>query len=199
MVNKVLSILFIFAVLVGTVSDAIAQDKAKEVRQVLEERDREIKRVLGDKKTLTPAERERLKTVVNDGIDFEAMGRSALGDFWSKITAAQRKEFISVFSDIVRTQSLSNLEVYRSKVTYKNIVVKGDSAHVVTSTLYKNVPTNVSYVLGFSSGRWRVEDIILDDVSTADGYARSFQTVIRKKGFPSLMASLHKKLEATSS
>jgi phospholipid transport system substrate-binding protein len=199
MVNKVLSILFIFAFLAGVVSDAAAQDKAKEVRQVLEERDREIKRVLGEKKTLTSAERDVLKKVINDGIDFEAMGRNALGDFWSKITPAQRKEFIAVFSDIVRTQSLSNLEVYRSKVSYKKIDVNGDSAHVMTSTVYKNVPTDVSYVLGFSDGQWRVEDIILDDVSTADGYARSFQTVIRKKGFPSLMASLQKKLEATSS
>ena len=195
MVNRLLSILFILIAVAGFISEAPAQDKEKEVRQTLEQRDQEIKKLLGTKTTFTSEQREQLKTVINDGINFEAMGRIALGEFWAKLTAAQRKEFVDVFSEIVRNQSLSNLDVYRAKVTYKDVTVKGNAATVLTTTVYKNVPTEVSYVLGFTGGKWRVEDIVLDDVSTAEGYARSFQTVIRKKGFDSLMTSLRKKLE----
>lgn len=203
MVNRILATLFLFLFVGGTVSatTATAQDadKAREVRKLLEERDREIKNVLGDKKTFTDAQRAKLKDVVNQGIDFEGMGRRALGDFWNETTPAQRKDFVDVFSEIVRAQSLSNLDVYRSKVTYKDVTVNGASANVLTTTVYKDVPTEVSYVMGLKDGEWMVQDIILDDVSTAEGYARSFQTVIRKKGFDALMTSLNKKLEKINS
>lgn len=204
MMNKIVAILLLFTFFLGAGASATAQtatdqERAKEVRKLLEERDREIKRLLGDKETFTDAQRDQLKNVINAGIDFQAMGRAALGPFWQKITADQRKQFVDVFSEIVRNQSLSNLDVYRSKVTYKDITVTGDSAHVVTTTVYKDVPTEVEYTLGHSNDAWRVHDIILDDVSTAEGYARSFQTVVRKRGFDALMQSLNKKLEKMSS
>jgi phospholipid transport system substrate-binding protein len=53
--------------------------------------------------------------------------------------------------------------------------------------------------LNRKDGEWRVVDIVLDDVSTAEGYARSFQTVIRKRGFDALMTSLNKKLDSMTS
>ena len=122
------------------------------------------------------------------------MSRTALGPFWTDLAPAQREEFVTVFSDIVRAQSLSDLGVYRSKVTYDAITVEGDSARVVTTTIYKDTPTEVEYVMSRAEdGSWDVDDIVLDDVSTAEGYARSFQTVMRKKGFDALMNSLRKK------
>jgi phospholipid transport system substrate-binding protein len=199
MLNRLLSILLFLVFVGGFVLEANAQDRSKEVKQLLEQRDREIKQLLGSKNTFTEEQKDKLKDVINAGIDFEAMGRTALGEHWSKITPAQRKEFVDVFSAIVRNQSLSNLDVYRAQVTYKSVTVKDNVAHVQTTTVYKNVPTRVDYVLGLADGEWRVQDIVLDDVSTADGYARSFQTVVRKKGFDSLMASLHKKLGDTTS
>jgi phospholipid transport system substrate-binding protein len=201
MVNRILST-FLLVFLLGnayTATPARAQDEATKVQKLLEQRDDEIKQVLGDKKTLTDAQRDQLKDVINRGIDFEGMAQIALGSFWSETAQERRSEFVDVFSEIVRAQSLSNLDVYRSTVKYESVSVEGDSAHVVTTTVYKDVPTEVRYALNWKDGEWRVVDIVLDDVSTADGYARSFQTVIRKKGFDALMASLNKKLESMAS
>jgi len=172
---------------------ATAQRSPADVRTLLEKRDGEIKALLGDKETFTDAQREALKKVINDGIDFAAMGRHALGKYWNDLTDSQRSDFVSVFSDIVRAQSLSNLAAYRAKVAYKKIDVDGDTAHVLTTTLYKKVEMKVAYVLGFHGAQWWVDDIVLDEVSTADGYARSFQALIRKKGFDTLMDRLHKR------
>lgn len=204
MVHRILSTLFLALMFAGmaafgAVSPASAQDEARAVRALLQERDQQIKTMLGDRETFTEAQREQLKNVVNEGIDFHAMGRAALGPFWNQITPTEQDEFIDVFSAIVRNQSLSNLNVYRTTVTYEDVSVTGDSAYALTSTVYKNVPTDVAYVLGRSDGEWRVHDIIIDDVSTVDGYARSFQTVVRKRGFDALMQSLNKKLEQTNS
>jgi phospholipid transport system substrate-binding protein len=185
--------------LAGLVVPSQAQDRVKEVRQLLEQRDREIKALLGDKTTLSDQQREQLKTVVNEGIDFELMGREALGAHWNALNAAQRKEFVDVFSRIVRDQSLSNLDIYRTRVAYGEITITDGQARAVTTTVYKDVPAEVVYLLRETDGTWRVNDIILDNVSTADGYARSFQSVIRKRGFDSLMASLRKKLDSGES
>lgn len=196
--NKVfhglLSALLLTFALVGP---AQAQNREQAIRQLLEQRDREIKQLLGDKATFTAQQRDQLKDLINGVIDFRAMGRLALGPYWDDLTAAQRTEFVDIFSEIVRSQSLSDLDVYRSKVTYDAIEVEGDSAFVRTTTVYKEVPAQVAYVLGYTDEHgWQAHDIILDEVSTVDGYARSFQTMIRKRGFETLMDRLQKKLDS---
>jgi phospholipid transport system substrate-binding protein len=168
------------------------------IRQLIVQRDREIKSLLGDKVELTEAEREKLKVLVNGAIDFERMGKDALGAEWSRLTPAQHSEFVNLFSEIVKGQSLADLEIYRLDVTVGAIAVTKDSAHVETTTFYKEKPMKVEYALGFRENEWRVDDIILDGVSTTEGYARSFQTYVRKRGFDALMANLQKKLDKLS-
>ncbi len=177
---------------------ALAQDAAEredEIRTLLEARDAEIKSTLGDAQAgnLSAQQRATLKTLVNGVIDFRAMGQAALGPYWKDLSADQKNEFIEVFSDIVREQSLANLEPYRAEVTYKNIDVTDDNAYVTTTTVYDGEPITVEYAMHYADGEWRATDIIIDQVSTVGGYERSFQTVIRKKGFDALMTSLRKK------
>lgn len=174
---------------------ATAQNVGQEIRDMLEQRDRQIKQILQGDTTFTAQQREELKTLINGVVDFQAMGKQALGPFWADLSSEQRTEFVDVFRDIVRAQSLSDLEVYNSKVTYKTIDVTGDSAFVRTTTQYKGTSANVDYVLERENGEWLAQDIIIDDVSTAESYARSFQTVVRKKGFDALMQTLRKKRE----
>ena len=196
MMHTRLFALLVAATLLMTALPAVAQttDAEREIRQLLEQRDKEIKSLLGTRSTFTDAQRTQLKELINDDIDFEAMAKTALGPFWTDLSATQRAEFVAVFSDIVRAQSLSNLEIYKSKVTYDAIEVDGQTALVRTTTVYKDTPAKVEYVMTKAAdGSWDVDDIILDDVSTAEGYARSFQAVVRKRGFDALMTSLEKK------
>lgn len=177
----------------ASAAHAQSSDRAAEIRALLEQRDRQIKDVLGSSGSLSDAQREKLKTYINGFVDFRAMGRTALGPHWSDLTEAQKTEFVDLFSTIVRSQSLSNLEPYRAKVSYDQIDVNGNEAHVVTSTVYKGEPIKVEYDLQYEGDTWAAHDIILDGVSTVGGYERSFQTVVRKKGFDALMSSLRKK------
>jgi phospholipid transport system substrate-binding protein len=164
-----------------------------DIRQMLERRDQQIKKILRGTDQYTAGQRAELKTLINGVIDFEVMGQRALGPHWDDLSAEQRSEFVSVFRDVVRAQSMSDLGVYNSKVTYDQIEAQGDSAFVRTRTKYKGRTTPVEYVLQRRGGEWRAEDIIVDGVSTAEGYARSFQTVVRQRGFETLMKSLRKK------
>lgn len=184
-----------FFVLVSISSTALAQNSAADdIQQMLLERDREIKEILGDDDDLTDEEREKLQKVVNDNIDFRYMGRQALGPHWEKLSDEEQNRFLDIFTQIVREQSLSNIKIYRADVTYEEISVKDHTAHVETITVHGNTKTPVAYNLVQEEGDWKVVDIIIDGVGTVDSYARSFQTVIRKRGFDALMKSLEKKL-----
>ncbi len=189
--------LFLSALLLAGVlalpAQAQSADREQEIRQLLEQRDREIKTLLGDSQSLTDAEREELKALINGLIDFRAMGRAAPGPHWADLTPAQREEFVDVFADVVRAQSLADLDPYRAQVSYESIEVEGDNAHVETLATYEGERIPVAYALVYEDGQWRARDIIVDRVSTVGGYERSFQTVIRKRGFGALMESLREK------
>ncbi len=174
---------------------AHAQDEAQEIREMLEERDREIKDILGDRDSFTQEQRDELMNLVNGVINFREMGRQALGTHWREISDTQRDQFVDVFSDIVRLQSLSDLEVYNSEVSYEEITVDGDSAYVNTNTIYQGTPTKVEYYMGKADGEWFVHDIVLDEVSTVGGYERSFRRIINRRGFDALMNSLENRRE----
>ncbi len=168
-------------------------DTAAEIEQMLKERDQQIKSILRGSTDYTQQQREELKTLINGVLDFRAMAQTALGPFWGDLSSDQRSEFLSVFRDVVRAQSLADLEVYNSRVTYDTITVEGDSAFVRTTTEYQGTSTPVEYVLKRKDDAWLAEDIIIDDVSTAESYARSYQTFLRKRGFDALMKVLQKK------
>jgi len=127
------------------------------------------------------------------------MGREALGRHWDELSAERQQAFVDVFSEIVRYQSLGDVDIYRAQVTYEEITVSGDTAHVLTTTVYKDVPTVVAYTLQRTDAQWLATDVVLDDVSTVEGYSRSFQSYIRKRGFDALMDNLNKRLEQNRS
>jgi len=186
----------VFLLLMGGTTPGWAQGQQAtqaEIRQMLEERDQQIKSILKGREDYTQEQRDRLKELINGVLDFRAMGQTALGSHWDTLSTDRRDEFVDVFRDVVRAQSMSDLDVYNSKVTFDQISVQGDSAFVRTTTEYEGTRTPVEYVLERQSEEWKAEDIIVDGVSTAEGYARSFQTVVRKRGFEALMKSLRKK------
>ena len=196
LLTTLVALLFVGISLPVAAQQSGSSDEAESIRTMLEERDTEIKSILnGSESDFTSAQREELMTLINGFIDFRAMGQHALGPFWSDLTEEQRSEFVDVFQGVVRQQSLSDLEAYNSEVTYDRIDVEEDSAFVRTTTRYQGNDTPVDYVLHRRDSTWLATDIILDEVSTAEGYARSFQNVMRKRGFDTLMNSLRARLE----
>lgn len=192
-----LTLLFVTAIAPSALARQAAENDA--IRSMLEEREAEIKAILGQDTELSDAQMDALRTAVNDMFDFGAMGRAALGRHWDELSAERQQEFVDTFAEIVRYQSLGDVDIYRANVTYEDITVSGDEAHVVTTTVYKDVPTIVEYKLQRADDTWLATDVVLDEVSTVEGYSRSFQSYIRKRGFDALMDNLNKRLEQNRS
>ena len=194
--SRILNTAAVFLLLLaGTgIMSAQAQAPDAQIKALLEQRDASIKALLGPKGSeVAAAKKAELRNVVNGFLDFGEMAKAALGPHWTELTAEQKTHFVDVFSDIVRSQSLANLDPYRASVTYTSIKVDGAAADVVTSTVIDDVPMVVAYKLVRKADTWVATDIILDDVSTVEGYSRSFRTMIRKRGFDTLMERLEKR------
>ncbi|MDX1640094.1 MAG: ABC transporter substrate-binding protein [Balneolaceae bacterium] len=189
---------FLF-VLLWFIPSVSAQAEADDIREMLEARDQEIKELLGPSGTdYTQEQRDQLKDIINGVINYQSMAEYALGDTYDEISDEEREEFVSLFSTIIRDNSLNRLDIYRAEVTYDNIEVNGDSAFVETTATLEDVRTSVDYDLALMNEAWMVTDIGIDEVSTADSYQRQFQSIIRQRGFDALMESLRRRAARSS-
>lgn len=174
----------------------VAQDAETEVRALITQRDQEIKAAVRGMKE-DPALQEVARSLINDQIDFEEMGRLSLGRYYEDISAQQRQDFVEVFGEIVRSQSLGDLSVYEAPVTIGTVVVRDNKASVSTVAEIRGTDVEVSYQLHRKGDKWWLYDIIIDGVGTVEGYSVSFQTYVRKRGFDAFMQSLRKRLTTT--
>ena len=171
-----------------------AQETADTIKQMLIERDREIKNVLGPEGSdYTDDQREQLKAMINNIIDFEAMSKEALAETYNEITDEQRTEFVDLFTAIISDNSLNKLDIYRARVTYNEVEVNGNDVLVKTMAELDDVRTPVDYKFHLKDGEWLITDMSIDDVYTAVSYNRQFERIIRRRGFDALMDSLRKR------
>lgn len=200
--ENILFILFLFSIFVIQTQNTRAQSSQEKdsasVRALLQQRDKEIKDLLGPKGTdYTQKQRDQLKDIINGIIDYRSMAQYALQGTYDTLSAKQKDEFVDLFSTIIRDQSLKKLDIYRAEVSYNSIKVKGDSATVKTVAQLDKVRTPVIYDMYYNEDKhqWVVTDMIIDDVSTADSYRRQFQNIMRKKGYDGLLKILRKRAE----
>lgn len=194
-------IILVFSLLWFVSSTATqTMDGSAEIRAMLDERDAEIKELLGPRGTeYTQGQRDQLKDIINDIIYYRAMAQTALGRTYDEISQEQREEFVSLFSTIIRDNSLNSLDIYRAEVTYTGIRVDGDQALVSTIAELEDVRTTVDYQMRRMNGNWMITDMTIDSVSTADSYNRQFQSIIRQRGFDALLQSLRRRAARASS
>ncbi len=164
-------------------------------RAMLEERDKQIKDIIGDRTSDFPDElRNELQGIINDVIDYRAMAQHALLDTWDELSPEQRDEFVDIFSTIIRDQSLNTLDIYRANVTYDEFTVVDDNRVIArTIATLDNVRTPVIYDMVKEDGTWIVIDMSVDNFSTADSYQRSFQNIIRRRGYDALLNNLKRR------
>lgn len=176
----------------------IAQDGPEEIKQMLESRDNEIKELLGPSgNDFSQEQRDRLKDIINGIIYYPAMAEVALGDTYDEIEDETREEFVDLFATMIRDNSLNRLDIYRADVNYNDISVNGAVATVNTTAQLEDVRTSVDYRMEVIENEWRITDMSIDDVSTAESYNRQFESIIRKRGFDALLESLRRRAART--
>lgn len=140
----------------------------------------------------------KMKKEVNKLLDFTLMSKRTLKKHWSGLDAAKRTEFQKAFQSLLEKRYVKNLRKKANyKVVYKKQSRAGTMAKVTTEVQYvrkgRQRSNEIVYRLRRVGARWVIFDVITDDVSMERNYRRSFNRIIKKKGFGELVKKLKKK------
>jgi phospholipid transport system substrate-binding protein len=147
-----------------------------------------------------PAQEEKKKSLimkaVDERFDWREMSRRSLGPHWRKLNEEQRKNFVTLFSQLLERTYLDRVESYSGeKVTYAGEKVDGDYATVESTVLTsKNVDTPVVYKLKKDGDSWLVYDISIEGVSLVYNYRTQFNSILSKSSYDELIAKLKEKI-----
>ena len=146
--------------------------------------------------SLPPAKREELKKHINAAFDFRELSRLALGEHWEKRSPAERDHFAETFSSIIREQNFASFSRYyrEGEIRYEAAEVRGDTAVVEALAPVRREQIALEYKLQRVEGLWRIYDLVIDGVSTAEGNRRRYARYIEKNGYEKLIAQLDKQL-----
>ena len=164
----------------------------------LKNHDAEVQAILAQAPadSLPPAMREELKKHINAAFDFRELSRLALGEHWEKRSPAERDHFAATFSSIIREQNFASFSRYyrEGEIRYESAEVQGDAAVVQALAPVRREQIAIEYKLHRVEGLWRIYDLVIDGVSTAEGNRRRYARYIEKNGYDKLIVQLDKQL-----
>ena len=177
----------VFAAIVAVASPAVAGEPT----DVLKERVDRILALLDE-----PGDhRADIRKIADDIFDFEEMSRRALGPHWNARTPEERREFTTLFADLLERSYLNRVESGRgSDVQYVGESVSGDQATVrtrIVTTQRTEVP--VDYRMHRKDGRWEILDVSIEGISLINNYRSQFNSVIQSSSYAALVERLRSK------
>jgi phospholipid transport system substrate-binding protein len=137
---------------------------------------------------------EKVAQAVDRFVDFEELARRALGDTWSSITPAQRKELTGEMRGMLRAFYAQRiLSQPDNEVTYNQELLQGNEATVSTVIRVEGNRIPITYKLYRAAPKeksWRIYDIVTADVSLLEDYRGQFSQLVAEQGFDGLLSTV---------
>ena len=142
--------------------------------------------------------RAQIRTIAEELFDFEEVARRALSVHWAARTAAERSEFIALFTDLLERAYIGRIESYAGeKIVYPAEKIDGDFAIVRSRIVPKRrtvdarvQETGLEYRMLKKDGRWKVYDVLIDGVSFVSTYRSQFDRIIKASSYEMLVDRL---------
>jgi len=130
-------------------------------------------------------------------LDIPAVGQRTLGKHWQARTPAERQEFVALLEQLfTKVAYPKSAEFFNSlEVNFAKENITGQRATVKTTVKHpKEGLVAVDYRLSQEGGVWRVEDVLLDDVSLAANLQSQFNKIITENSYAELLRRMRDKL-----
>jgi len=190
-----LPILFITLALGGP---ALAQGSPTEtVKKTVDE----VVRIVADKELKKPQNekrrRQELKKAIGAVFDYGEMAQRSMARHWRDRSAAEKKEFVSLFETLLENSYADKIESYnQEKIVYLNERIDGEYAEVKSKVVTaKRDEYSLDYRLVNKGGKWLVYDVVIEGVSLVSNYRGQFNKIITNEGYPALLKKLRAKGE----
>jgi phospholipid transport system substrate-binding protein len=143
----------------------------------------------------TERRRAEIRRVADSLFDFTEMSRRALGRHWAERTAAERDEFVRLFTDLIARSYIGKIDRYAGEaISYTGERVDGDEASVRSQVVTaKGSQIPVEYRLHRISESWSAYDVFIENVSLVGTYRSQFDRIIKAESFANLLRRLREK------
>jgi phospholipid transport system substrate-binding protein len=168
----------------------------EDARLVVEQTSSEVLTLLGDKGLSKSQRIEKLTAIAEERFDLVLMSGLILGRNRSKLTPAQRDEFLKEFKRHLTVTYGDSLEKYseeKVEVTQTRAEANGDVTVKTRIVGGKADGIAVDYRLRAKSGPWRVIDVFIEGVSVIQNFRSQVQEIVSTKGADRLISILREK------
>jgi phospholipid transport system substrate-binding protein len=137
----------------------------------------------------------RLRKVVYPLFDFKEMAKRSLASHWRQLDPQQQNKFVSVFTELLETTYADKIDLYEGqKVTYTGEVLESDYATVNTKVVGKKGDTfSANYKLHRVDGKWKIYDVVVENISVINNYRSQFNRVMGNSSFEELLKIMQEK------
>jgi phospholipid transport system substrate-binding protein len=139
---------------------------------------------------------DQLRQIVYPLFDFNEMAMRSLGAHWRKLTPEQRKQFVSTFTALLEKTYADQIDVYDGQqVVYTGESIDSNYAQVDSRIIDKKGQSySVAYRLQSVDGKWKIYDVVAENISLVNNYRSQFNRLLSKSSFEDLLATMNQKL-----
>jgi len=195
--NSIKRLIFFISLLLVIPSAVMAGEATDRIKAVSDK----IFSIISDQTLQAPEMKEKKEKMIMDAVDgafnWEEFSRRALAKHWSKRTESEKKEFISIFKELIKRTYMEKSGQYSGgKVEFLEEKIDGEYG-VVKSQLVSSTGTQtpVDYRLMKKDGAWWVYDVYIEGVSLVSNYRSQFNDILIKSSFDDLIKRLKEKIE----
>ena len=132
-------------------------------------------------------------------LDADAMGREALGQHWSSFTAAQQKEFLALFRELLQRTYVQKLLLFENpNFVYAGQQSSGYGTIVDTKIVTPRDQFDVKYWLIPSGDNWVVVAITVEDVSLTANLGSQLNDLLSRMSVDDLLTLMRRKYGNTN-
>jgi phospholipid transport system substrate-binding protein len=136
-----------------------------------------------------------LSTLLKNFLDTDTMGKGALDQHWSQLSAAQQKEFLSLFRELFQRTYVQKLLLFeRPDFAYVGEEQLGHGlARVDTKIITPRDEFAVTYQMRAEGDRWLATDIKIEDLSLTTNFRRQLDRLLAKSSVEEVLGRMRKK------
>ncbi len=133
-----------------------------------------------------------IRGIADEIFDWPESAKHALGRYWEERTQAEREEFVTLYRDLLERAYVSKIELYRGeKISYIGEIVDGTQATVRTRiTTKRGADVPVEYRMRRGADRWRVYDVVIENISLVSSYRAQFSKIIQRSSYQELVEEM---------
>lgn len=131
-------------------------------------------------------------------LDLKDVSKQTLGKYWKDRTPKEQEDFVVLLGQLFKRIAFPNSAKFFAdlKTNYGDTKIDKTQAVVPLKVLHKNEgEIGIDFKLLLGEGKWRVYDVILDDVSMRNNLKSQFYKVLEKDDFQELVRRMKEKIE----